>query len=68
MRSGHAEVEQQQIDVRMRMQRREQRVDGIRFEGARADQGLGDGELERLAKQRVVVGDEDGGWHRGCVG
>ena len=69
MRSRHAEVEQQQVDFRMRVQRCEQRVDGVGFEGARTGESLGDGELERFAKQRVIVGDEDGGWHScGCVG
>ena len=61
MRPGHAEIEQQQIDFRMRMQRREQGIDGVGFEGARTGESLGDGELQRFAKQRVVVGNEDGG-------
>ena len=54
MRARHAEVEQQQIDFRMRMQRREQRIDGVGFEGARTGEGLGDGELEAL---RETAGD-----------
>ena len=61
VRSRHAEIEQQQIDFRVCMQRREQGVDGVGFEGAGTGECLGDGELQRFAKQRVIVGDEDGG-------
>jgi hypothetical protein len=68
VRAGHAEVEQQQVDSGCACSV-QQGIDRVGFEGARTGERLGDGELERFAKQRMVVGDEDGGWHSyGCVG
>jgi hypothetical protein len=61
VRTRHAEIEQQQIDFRMCVQHREQGVDGVGFEGAGTSESLGDGELQRFAKQRVIVGNEYGG-------
>ena len=75
VRAGHVEVEQQQVGVGMRLDHRVQRLDAVGFDAGARRGSSAPPRPQRLAEQRMVVGDEDGGrgtaaWskrHRGDV-
>jgi len=47
----------------MRIERREQRVHRVRFDDLGAGHGLCHGQLQRVTKQGVIVGYQDGALH-----
>ena len=59
LRARHVQVEQQQVRVRLRLDGRKQRRDRIRLDETGSGLEPADRGLERFAKQRVVVRDDD---------
>jgi hypothetical protein len=64
LRAGHVQIKQQQLDVQLRFQCCKERRHAVGFENANARERARDRTLEGLAKQRMVIRDDNDLGHR----
>jgi hypothetical protein len=57
--SRHRQIEQHHIDIGIALQQRRQLVEGSRFADLRRGHDAGDRLSQGIAKQRMVIGDDE---------